>query len=1092
MGCMMTRNIAAILVLLTLCALSSGASAQCTAAGTTPGFTAGGNSFGRTSDQWNAYFGAKADANNGTLCNATVNGSVAATSETVGSPTGGNLGAGTLNAEQLFEQGVPVPLTAVGPAGGILSGTYPDPGASATALAAICTAAGVTCPASGATLAPQVSTNAAMIALSSSAANGLVVRRDGVYAQGDSPELLYQISSTACGSTNGILTEAMTDGGCATAILENGKVNVLDAGAVGSATSQGATCVTTSPAVTLAAAGDFRNGQPVRIDRCGAAYSATPASSLAVTANCFLATCATTRSYALVSADGSGGYSAASAIVTIANSAATLGRNADATANYDLITWTPGSGNMADYLFECNGTCTTSSTWTMIGERSDSETTCLTGGLSSPCYTNYGQTPTLAPYWMEFCSTVSACTLPTAAGNEWWLTSIESGAGTTSLTMSGNAPSSAAALSGTAWHDDSAAILAAKNTAQTIYFPLGSYPFVNAGDPACTATNPGYGSGCGFVLKTSGASVVCEATNGTLLLPQGWFGDGHEPTSGSPFWAGGGVFIAAQAQGGKLLQNCTVGAGGAIGPVFVNMGANMQIGPYAATNAYEVGFFGGNSNSGGACVPERVSVNGVSDLDVMGPYAYDLEGTSSSETGCAAGIGTQVIYFGRSINVGPVNRMTKGIRINGYVDSVFVSGLMEKAYDIIDVENTVNSPAPPAFVFQGPTQLGGEFGVQGYCFMAGTDIRLYNVHSHSASGQGPGVTDCGSGTGDGIYIGPSVSRVALSTVYSRDNYGRALYSAGTNVAVTGDATVGLDNYCTLAAGCSGGLNSYPDFEFAATSVNNTTGPQTIFDDTAINQGNPPYNVQVDLGAKNYKIYGSCGYFTNSCYSATPTPYGSVEMAGAPKQFATVFDSANFTYGRVANTPAVTNLVAKSQDFTNAAWTCTGITVTTAGGGVLAPDGTAIQTLTPSSASQNCNETIAIPPTGGGHSDVYLVSFWTNKNSSSATSAVIAALSGGTTVTGRLNINPQTGAALSQSGTTTTPYGAIPPPIAFPNGNVLYWFLVTDNNSGNSSISLQFLPGEATTNAADLWGASVVDITAQGLPQTGPMLYVEAP
>lgn len=39
---------------------------------TSPGFTAGGNIFGRTKDQWNQYFAAKVDAVNGVLCNPTI------------------------------------------------------------------------------------------------------------------------------------------------------------------------------------------------------------------------------------------------------------------------------------------------------------------------------------------------------------------------------------------------------------------------------------------------------------------------------------------------------------------------------------------------------------------------------------------------------------------------------------------------------------------------------------------------------------------------------------------------------------------------------------------------------------------------------------------------------------------------------------------------------------------------------------------------------------------------------------------------------------------------------------------------------------
>lgn len=48
------------------------AAQSCPVTASTPAFTAGGNVFGRLAAQWNAYFGAKADANNGVLCNPTI------------------------------------------------------------------------------------------------------------------------------------------------------------------------------------------------------------------------------------------------------------------------------------------------------------------------------------------------------------------------------------------------------------------------------------------------------------------------------------------------------------------------------------------------------------------------------------------------------------------------------------------------------------------------------------------------------------------------------------------------------------------------------------------------------------------------------------------------------------------------------------------------------------------------------------------------------------------------------------------------------------------------------------------------------------
>ncbi len=70
---MMRRSIL-VAILLASIALASPALAQTcpTTNNATPGFVAGGSVFGFLSSQWNAFFGAKADANNGTLCNPTL------------------------------------------------------------------------------------------------------------------------------------------------------------------------------------------------------------------------------------------------------------------------------------------------------------------------------------------------------------------------------------------------------------------------------------------------------------------------------------------------------------------------------------------------------------------------------------------------------------------------------------------------------------------------------------------------------------------------------------------------------------------------------------------------------------------------------------------------------------------------------------------------------------------------------------------------------------------------------------------------------------------------------------------------------------
>ena len=66
---------------------------SCPTTAASPAFTAGGSVFGRIAAQWNGYFAAKADANNGVLCNPTiVGGSVPGSSFRVGPGLSNQLG----------------------------------------------------------------------------------------------------------------------------------------------------------------------------------------------------------------------------------------------------------------------------------------------------------------------------------------------------------------------------------------------------------------------------------------------------------------------------------------------------------------------------------------------------------------------------------------------------------------------------------------------------------------------------------------------------------------------------------------------------------------------------------------------------------------------------------------------------------------------------------------------------------------------------------------------------------------------------------------------------------------------------------------
>lgn len=71
------RGYRAVALAFLLCLLGAGAArAQCSTQQNSPAFTAGGSVFGRTAPQWNQYFAAKVDANNGIACNLTILGTL--------------------------------------------------------------------------------------------------------------------------------------------------------------------------------------------------------------------------------------------------------------------------------------------------------------------------------------------------------------------------------------------------------------------------------------------------------------------------------------------------------------------------------------------------------------------------------------------------------------------------------------------------------------------------------------------------------------------------------------------------------------------------------------------------------------------------------------------------------------------------------------------------------------------------------------------------------------------------------------------------------------------------------------------------------
>jgi hypothetical protein len=258
-------------------------------------------------------------------------------------------------------------------------------------------------------------------------------------------------------------------------------VNVVDYGASGSTTSTTGTISASSSSLSLASAIDFKNGQGIRINGAGATFATNPPSGLTVTQNG--TTGATTYQYQVASLDCAGGVGAAITTVSISNGNATLSQT-----NSITVSWTaPASGP---------GPCG----YAVYGKTASSMT-LLQIVRGSTRWNDVGTTTVPSPDWLPSAP-------QGAALNDYLLTTIASGAGTASLTLSAAASN---AVSGTTVaHDDTNAIQNAINSLPAaggvVYFPPGNYQ-------TTSTINIGNGSG-NTSSTTNGIALVGLASRG--------------------------------------------------------------------------------------------------------------------------------------------------------------------------------------------------------------------------------------------------------------------------------------------------------------------------------------------------------------------------------------------------------------------------------------------------------------------------------------------------------------------------------------------------------------------------------------------------
>jgi len=237
--------------------------------------------------------------------------------------------------------------------------------------------------------------------------------------------------------------------------------------ASGSSQTTTGTATGGASALTLAAAIDFANGQGIRIDGAGSAPALTgPTSPSAAVVG---ATGSTTYNYKIAGIDASCGMTSPVALSSITTGNATF-----SPTNYNSVTFTPGT--MPNYVL-----------WRQIGAGAWAVAAV---GNSSPILDKG-----LTLNWPIDC--IPSTPLGVAQ-NDFFVTSILSGGGTTAITTAANIPSSVAGAK--IFHDDTTALNLAFSSNATlganIIAPCGTYNTSGAWGPTTTTAPIGItGSG---------------------------------------------------------------------------------------------------------------------------------------------------------------------------------------------------------------------------------------------------------------------------------------------------------------------------------------------------------------------------------------------------------------------------------------------------------------------------------------------------------------------------------------------------------------------------------------------------------------------
>lgn len=246
--------------------------------------------------------------------------------------------------------------------------------------------------------------------------------------------LLFSLISPAHAQCNGVFPSNSVCGNTAGSPAPPGPIQIgtvlPPSNASASQQTTTGTISSSTSALALNSAIDFKNGQGIMIIGAGATFTGAAPTGFTVTPTG--GTGSTHYSYSISCVDANGGYGAAVTATTTTGSASLTGVG----GTYNHLAWTGGAG-CSGYLVYNNGTG-------------------LLGSTTNTTFDDFNQFPVqnVAP-WIN-------SSAPVSAQNDWLLTTITAGGSTTSLTLAGTATNSVSSAS--VVHDDSTAINAALTT----------------------------------------------------------------------------------------------------------------------------------------------------------------------------------------------------------------------------------------------------------------------------------------------------------------------------------------------------------------------------------------------------------------------------------------------------------------------------------------------------------------------------------------------------------------------------------------------------------------------------------------------------